>query len=525
MSFNDFWNTSNRANDFLRTGKINDTVRNSSSSSNSFSPNVGSGGSGPRPTQCTSSATCPSGYACVNGACVQMNGGSGSGGGQQNSGGNGSGCNPDDPQSPCNTGGPGSCSQTPNCGDESDGRDCCGTRCCSFGSASSARPGVHCFCGECPPFPGCNSFCENYLKANGVVGPGCTEGRDGSSCDSCTVCESGQCVADDFDPPCWCSQGDKCAEGSCQSCDTDSESFSYGECVYVEEGCQKCASITNYLCPCGIPFKGQPVLGKITKCLPASDPRAPINLAQEEARRQCQALCEQGGNQDKCAPQCTTTTGPSRCTAPAKQVGVITVGDATEYLCETCKLPDGCEECDCNCNNDCGNCEICGPDGTCQPDPLCDPITDGVLIGTYPEGGSEAVFGSCTQQVYVEEWNVTETGPCCPDANNGSCGCPGEVYGVGCNIYYACLPQGPAQEGDVVQVYASFAPQPCYVYTQGAWWSSGRDCVGCPCNDKPSQGYTITAQGSDGSVINNGNPYTISRPVGYTLEVVSCSDL
>ena len=35
----------------------------------------------------------------------------------------------------------------------------------------------------------------------------------------------------------------------------------------------------------------------------------------------------------------------------------------------TCDCDPG-EECDCNCHNDCGNCEIC-VDGICQPDPAC----------------------------------------------------------------------------------------------------------------------------------------------------------
>ena len=379
MGLNDFWSTSQRANDFLRTGSFNDTVRNEGSNTGSWSRNVGGGGNNnslSTGSGCTGSSQCPSGWACVDGICQQM----GSGGNQQQYSPGGGDCDPDDPESPCNSGGPGACQQTPGCGDDSEARDCCGERCCSFGSASSSRPGVNCFCGPCPPWPGCTSFCSSYLKANGVPGPGCTEGRNGNSCDACTECDGnvgGECQPLSIGAPCWC-EGEECNGGACQKCETDPESSDYGECSLDAANCQDCATITSYLCPCNV------TLPPVTVCKPYGAGGLPaISLAQQEAAKRCQEEC--ATTPDPCAPECTyhtrctdTGTGVAACLEGEAQTGTLEVGGETCVFCEKCdtsNLPDRCKECDCNCHIDCPPCQLCGSDGTCYPDPACGNIT------------------------------------------------------------------------------------------------------------------------------------------------------
>ena len=379
MGLNDFWSTSQRANDFLRTGSFNDTVRNEGSNTGSWSRNVGGGGNNnslSTGSGCTGSSQCPSGWACVDGICQQM----GSGGNQQQYSPGGGDCDPDDPESPCNSGGPGACQQTPGCGDDSEARDCCGERCCSFGSASSSRPGVNCFCGPCPPWPGCTSFCSSYLKANGVPGPGCTEGRDGNSCDACTECDGnvgGECQPLSIGAPCWC-EGEECNGDACQKCETDPESSDYGECSLDAANCQDCATITNYLCPCNV------TLPPVTVCKPyGAGGLLAINLAQQEAARQCQEVC--AARPDPCAPECTNHTrctdigtGVAACLEGETQTGTLEVGGETCVFCEKCdisNLPDSCKECDCNCHLDCPECTFCNASGQCEQDPACDECT------------------------------------------------------------------------------------------------------------------------------------------------------
>jgi len=389
MGFNNFWNDrADAANDFLRTGQTggdpslfsrDNEFSQKIESQNTTNNGLSAGAS------CISTSQCPSGWGCVNGVCTQLNNGSSGGG---NSPGGGRDCDPDDPESPCNSGGPNSCQQTPQCGDTADeARDCCGTRCCSFGSASSSRPGVHCWCDKCPPWPGCTSFCESYLKANGEVGPGCKEGRDGNSCDSCTECDGnvgGECQPIFAGAPCWC-EGKECNAGGCQKCDTDTESDNFGDCTFEPSGCQQCATIRNHLCPCNV------ILPPITVCKPyGQGGLLPINLAQQEAAKRCSELCKTGcdvcddlvlyGN--RC---CFSDSG---CTFPQCEQNQVTVGssvDPTTGLgCVTCKTtypnlskctgqpkPPECEQNECNCHSDCPDCDKCSSLGTCVPDPLC----------------------------------------------------------------------------------------------------------------------------------------------------------
>jgi len=396
MGLSDFWDAGNRANDFLRTGSTSNSrdllrnpgdsfvVKDSNDSWVGGAP-TGSGGT----ASCHSSTQCPSGYACVNGQCTPMSAG---GQNQQNSA--GQDCDPDDPNSPCNTGAPGACQQTANCGD-TDGKDCCGTRCCSFGSASSSRPGVHCWCSDCPPWPTCSDFCEAYLKANGEPGPGCSEGVDGNSCDACNYCQSGQCRPTTFSPPCWC-EGSECNAGNCEKCQKESDKADFGECVFDGSNCKQCATIRNHLCPCNR------ILPDITVCKAyVEGGLPPINLPQQEAARRCEEEC---AKPDPCEPKCSsvtrctdTGTGVAACLEGETQTGTLQAGGETCVFCQKCNtedLPESCKDCDCNCHDDCPDCQLCGADGTCQPDPKCG---NGITVWKIDARDYEYTLLTCAQ--------------------------------------------------------------------------------------------------------------------------------
>lgn len=242
---------------------------------------------------CTSSNQCASGYACVNGECQLIDDGSNSGG---NSGA-GSGC--EDDNGNCNSGGPDACQQTPTCGEEEEARECCGDRCCYYGSNASPKPGVHCECGECPPLPECNEWCAAYFLANGEPGAGCQEGEFGNSCNLCTECFAGTCqpISAAF-APCFCA-GSECDPNGCLTCNINPEDAEFGNCEFDLETtpCQTCQTVKNYECPCGF------TLASITHCVGYYE--NPWPGLHERARALCRELVEEGGlDPDTCG--CTT---------------------------------------------------------------------------------------------------------------------------------------------------------------------------------------------------------------------------
>lgn len=364
----DFWSDSQKALDFLSGGnssefgdlvKPKDTLVTYQGLSSPMvpveAPNVA----------CTSSNQCASGWACVGGVCQPLPPGSGEAGDQASGPGLSPDCDPGNPNSPCNSGGPDACQQTPTCGDRTDARECCGSRCCYFGSASSPLPGVSCFCDECPPLPGCSSFCESYLKANGEVGPGCTEGPNGNSCDSCTYCNGGKCDDLFIGAPCWCKEPE-CGK-DCETCDTTPGSPTLGECIFSESSCQICVESYNFECPCG-------VLTSVKTCVPYGE--NPWTEHNNKLLKACDDVCIR--SDDPCsAPECVTSTffgEDAVCPPGAARSGNIQVGDQTAIICEECTDNASCGACDCNCDDDCESCEICSPaDCECIPDPECAP--------------------------------------------------------------------------------------------------------------------------------------------------------
>ena len=330
MGINAWWDRDQvtKANQFLATGQLSDVVMNAPLNNDPTDPGSSDfsklGG-------CSGSYECPAGYACVQGVCTRMGPNPPS---IQSSAGAGD-CDQENPNSPCNKGGPGSCSQTPNCGDIPEPRpdDCCGKkRCCRFGGLSSSfGGGVQCFCGDCPELSKCNDFCSAYVSANGEEGAGCKSGSSGNSCDECSYCQFGQCQPLPL-APCHCNGGQSCNTGGCEKCQIDRDEPFFGSCTSsLLDGCQICTSISNYKCPCN------KVIGSTTACTPAGQGfGSSASLAGRKVAKTCAVICD------------------NPCTDVSKGT-----------------LPEECKDCDCNCHNDCGECEICGSDGTCQPDPTC----------------------------------------------------------------------------------------------------------------------------------------------------------
>ena len=317
------WNDQvQKALDFLNTG--------------SYSSNLPVFGAVPRAvgtTTCFDSSQCASGFACVGGTCQPSSGGSdgstsscdsgGDGGGSSGApGGGGGGCGG------AGSGGSGvgggsistSCVKT-GCGSGvgaggiggggggGGGSDCCsGERCCRIGAGV-----VQCFCGPCPPPPGCNKFCDSYAKANGVPAPGC----DKEQCSECETCVTDPLGAGKCEPaggPCWCPLSN--CSGTCATCQED------GTCLSSCTNCMTCVTLYNIPCKCG-PFSLRCCYSACTEGL------SPTNRCQIEAAKKCD---------EKCPPP---------------------------------PVPPGSEPCDCNCNNDCPDCFICDSSGVCVPDPEC----------------------------------------------------------------------------------------------------------------------------------------------------------
>lgn len=328
---------------------------------------------------CTSSSQCPSGYACVNGNCIRTSTtptGGGTSGGQIN---NAGGCRQNDPNSPCNSAGRSACSTTPNCGNIPSPRpeECCGSRCCSFGSATSSRPGVNCYCGKCPEDKGksCNIFCDGYSSANGEDVMGCTPEVSCTACTSCSLF-SGTCEPVSG-APCWC-EGSECQQ-DCLSCDINPASPSFGLCIPARSGaCSACTHVESYECPCG------ETVGPITACRiygpGGSGYGGNVIISSKSATELAQEQCASASSCDECKGDCTSKTysgdvppcpGQTKCTDNGSIAGTGGQNFSFRTECDMSKVPDSCSDAECNCHSDCAACELCSQAGTCQEDSEC----------------------------------------------------------------------------------------------------------------------------------------------------------
>lgn len=354
--------------DFLQTGKVDsfDRLGYGYQGDNSA---LGGGFGGGQGGVCYSSADCGSGYGCFNNKC-QKDGGSleGCSGLRVISCNGTSSCSGEDD---CGSSGSSGCS-SPNCGGGGGGRggggpeECCGARCCRFGGF-----GVQCYCGPCPPPQRCQKYCDAFYKVNYRQAEGC---GNPTTCSECEVCQKVQAFWTECVPaqrgsgaPCWC-ENNECYQ--CESCGED------GTCSPDCSTCQTCTIMYNQTCPCG---------GEVSvKCCNSSCIGAPsyadcLKAACGEVESDCDP------DEDPCAGNCKTVTtydGDPPPPCPEGQVcktsGNISVGGRTATLTEQCDysgLPESCLHCDCNCNNDCGDCEICNAACECVPDPRCDSLS------------------------------------------------------------------------------------------------------------------------------------------------------
>jgi len=500
MGLNSWWKDSaDKADNFLETGAYNDVVRNAplnndvtGGSSNDFN----------QLNECTSSAQCPAGYACIDGQCTFMSTGptGGSSNGQWNSAG---GCNQNDPNPPCNSGGPNSCSQKPNCGKTPDPRpqDCCGARCCSYGSASSPRPGVHCWCGECPPWPSgkkCSIFCDGYTAANGESVMGCNEDN---SCNECNECDlfSKECEPKS-DAPCWC-EGSGCPD--CFKCNSEPTSGNFGACTVASPGaCSVCTHVDSYKCPCG------ETVGPITACTKygpggsgyGGNVVLTTKTALQIAKEQCAPLSSCDPCKGTCTSRtyCTDTTGPPPPCPPGNKctnTGTLSAGgvDCTfRTECDMSNVPESCKDCDCNCHDDCPYCQVCGADGVCRPDPACSDIksTWQIPAKTYEyslitcgQTGQGAIncSESDTGSYFIEFDGALVQTPCAPAPHylrfTGV-----EEHNVDCSICYSNGLTTPSWDiidgdGNVIET----------IYGQGLSGTDHRWLSGSPVFDIPTQ--------------------------------------
>jgi len=346
------------AQDFLKTGNINTTF----------------GGSG-----CRSSADCGSGYVCSGGRCVQRPSqegvGSGAGCGEGEGGG---GCNaqvtitqggkstdyfwqPTYAADGCTVTG---CSLA-QCGGGFS--DCPGERSCRYDAFGT----VNCFCGP-PVYTGCSEFCTEYSKTFGEEAAGCS----GLVCDECSYCDeifvsaSGTCEPipsswGDNLVPCHCDT----ELPECTKCDEN------GQRVLDEDNCGPCITLFED-CICGVTVEAN-------CCYTIAELNGGSAYAkcQQVALKECEKQCPDT-KPDPCLGVCTDKI---ECNGPVPEdtswlqntvTGVIEAGGQTCYLYTQCNIqniPQECFECDCNCNDDCGECEVCGDTGECERDPNCSP--------------------------------------------------------------------------------------------------------------------------------------------------------
>ena len=497
------WDRARDAEEFLRTG---DNISGIASDYGSLANSEGTSSGG----NCFRSTECGSGFACVNGECINVSGGNTTNSGGGTTSGNPSGpginCDPDDPESPCGKSTGGSC-DIPGCGQnpKPGPNDCCGTRSCQFTGGY-----VICSCGDLPEDKPCNQFCDSWFKSFGTLAAGCGESKQCSECSSCfaQACEPGN-------GPCWCDAGESC--GDCEKCDTDPESTNFGSCVPAD--CQECSTIYNYDCGCG------KILDEVTACRSSlsSGPSSP-NLAQAKARAYCAEICDSGGTPvDPCKGECESksycsdTTGPPPACPPyttCTDTGTISAGGVTCWLRNECNkenVPESCEACDCNCNNDCSNCQLCGTDGKCYDDPACD--GDDLMVRVVE-----------TQTVYVGNWIcsklVTEDPSCIGDfvLDESQTRVNTQEYTFTKQAYDAKQTVYPGDSGKD----CSTAPRYSAQSTSGPalWYGSGTAAAGGDCPlDYPSKPCPNNAPGTNFCSTFNpqGSYYVYSTSVSYFM--------
>lgn len=343
--------------------------------------------------RCTSSGSCGTGYACVQGECKKIEGpGGGTGGyyppsyipggggivagGDCGSGPDGSG---DRGTQGCatasggNGGGVIGCT-IPTCGDPGGGlgyggsdSDCCGLRTCRY-TISNSGLNISCWCGDGGTTVlgnSCNDFCDEYYQTNGEDSRGCQEG---SRCDECSTCSDNTCVkkeCPDESTSCHC-----CPKklARCEYCNQDG-SVSTGV-----ADCQFCCTRTKECCD------GEVVASRVCGRRIIQEL---CELAQNNVDAKCKKICPDVAKCEKgCEGKTVCNPGPCPTEPPTADDGkVITVTGCIEAAGEHCLLYSDCAadeedlKCcppvECNCHSECLSGQNCSVDtGTCfTPEP------------------------------------------------------------------------------------------------------------------------------------------------------------
>lgn len=433
--------------------------------------------------KCTGNKNCGSGQSCIDGQCVKVHTRSG-GNFKPNS------CGEDPVEwAPCkpgnDTGGskdkcmkptPGNCEKEP---------DCPGVKCCREQRDGSIR----CVCGDCEQTDTavCNTWCDSQYKSFGTAGPGCfTKDMEGfgecggNICDECEFCDNnifgdgGICTLGEQGGlnPLACHCFPSCKE-ECHSCDKDKDSDSFGECEYEPAECAECCETWNYECPqCNIYFRGVE-----THCEPVTSGLSCIEQLRARLFSACRVLCDSSDGDDPCdinkigqntsycyegAESDFICPEGKRCTLTGRINGPTSTCDLYNII-DPETIPPQCQGCDCNCDNDCGDCEICNASGICEPDPECEDDHDtykvelrwtGITVvqsscqvidkATRPEGSWQQIaIGQSRED--LSKWQIKNfvTGPSGLVPTYPICGraCPG-TYTYS-SLYYDDSPFNP----------------------------------------------------------------------------------
>ena len=292
---------------------------------------------------CVDSSQCAAGFTCRGGLCYEPSGLIGGGSGYQDLGCGQSSDGTSDNCAPTTVSNQNTCDKT-GCGENLNQRsagqdDCCSEeRCCRFSSTGYGDyADIRCHCGPCPEDENknCNRYCDTALKAFGELPDSCNDFNVCDECEECSV-SARKCQKLTISVPCHC-------VGACPQCHRCNNGYCYRD--------------ATYNCPDDKPE-------------PAEEPENPN--------------CD-GSVVD-------TTTQSSSCESPRVQLGVITVGGETLYICgqrDYTNIPDACCTIQCHCNEQC-------PSGQCN-NGACIPVADpnaSVTEAASSSGGFIAVPGS-----------------------------------------------------------------------------------------------------------------------------------
>lgn len=444
-------------------------------------------------SKCSKSSDCGSGFACVGGYCVKVDGRSATGGGSGTAS-PGSNCDVKDPveedpqPDPCGgpTGGsPGSTGCTiPGCGGDGksgggsgDSKECCETGVkytrCDFGGCAES-------CYPFDPPSGCSSYCTEHWYFNGEYADGCSQGNTCSECSDCWQYLGGgavqayKCRPRGINTPCYCKSsadyGDCKRDGDCYLCDKNPKSPSFGDCRKECNGCyDNCNCFIT--CRCGIQLKGtwsQPHCQSGLACPSACRenlakecekycPPPPPDPCKADPNNPCEKDCDCITVYRECDQSlgqppngCTWTQLGfiSTCGQPPESFPENSPGPQKAYIMRTCcgQAGDGCK-----CRNGvggpqirkCPECQVCNSEGRCETpeDGPCDnycpwEVCDGVCC-PY----EETCVASCTWTVVdaCHGAGFTFRAPCTASITKGN-QTPISKEDAVCNRYHTHCP-------------------------------------------------------------------------------------